>query len=230
MPVTPSNKSEKIESITGNSTVTEPPGAVLGDVLLALACGDSLTSLTAPAGWTNLYGPTVVGFSTSLVSYISRGASAPNLTWGVGGTGVYREIHIVCLHSSVDSVALDSQSATGATGNSIHFPDPPATTAVAAASLAIAGAVHFQGGGVGGWTPSTGYTVQTVNAAGAEALLESKVLSAAGSENPSAFANGGATSGDWWDGFTTTWKDVGTPFFGVRESHSQFPKPPMQRI
>ena len=73
-----------------NSTIAEPSGAAVGDFLLAclMLVQDITTSVTLPSGWTlifrdddaaNPYLPGRVG--STIVSYIRRGASAPDLTW-----------------------------------------------------------------------------------------------------------------------------------------------------
>ena len=207
MAVTVRSKAETIETITGNTTVTEPAGAASGDVLIAHAVAESGTSLAKPSGWTDLYGPSTQGAFMVLVSYISRGGSAPSLTWSVSGTSKYREVYVVCLKSDVTSVVLDSQSTSGTFSGTITNPDPPASVAVASSSLAMTGGVNWSGSGAGGWGMPAGYTVQTVNAAGDDGILASKVLSTAGSENPAAFSNGGG-SNDGWDGFTVTFTDA----------------------
>jgi hypothetical protein len=201
-------KSEKIETISGNTTVTEPAGAASGDALFAYAVADSASSLTKPTGWTDLYSGTQ-GLSKWLVSWITRGGSAPALTWGVGGTSIYREVYLICLQAAA-AITLDSQSAAGASGNaSNHNPDPPATTAVQSTSLAISGGHNFNGCGAGGWTVSTGYTVQTSHGASQEAVIQVKSLSASGSENPAALANVNASgTPDYWEGFTVTFTDA----------------------
>lgn len=213
MAVTPRSKAEKIETITGNTTVTEPAGAVSGDVLIALALADidGVTVITRPSGWT---GPLYNGIQGAVrwdLSWITRGGSAPNLTWTISGTSKYREVFVVCLQAGA-AISLDSQSATGGKGNAstnTHSPNPPSTTAVASSSLAICGGVHFAGStGGGGWA-LTGYTVQTANAAGDDGVLFSKALSAPGVEDPAAMTTGSNTAAaDYWDGFTVTFTDV----------------------
>lgn len=199
---------------TGDTTVTEPAGCASGDVEVALALADIGTSLTRPTGWTQI--AAYVGSTTAMmweVDYITRGGSAPSLTWTVTGTTKYREVYIVCLQGAA-AITLDSQSATGASGTSgnttpSHDPDPPATIAVATTSLAIAGGINYGGSLAGGYTVSTGYTVQTSNVAGLSGVIESKSLSAAGSENPSAITNDVNGVQDYWDGFTVTFTDAG---------------------
>lgn len=192
---------------TGTSpTAVEPAAKVNGDVFVALALSAASGAITNPAGWTNLYNGTQTGV-TWRVAWIQRGASAPNLTWGLTGS-VYREVYIVCLHpTSPGTITLDSQSAAGTSGTGSTNPDPPTTTAVASSSMAIAGGLNFFGSGTGGWTVSTGYTIRTANTNGDDGFLESKALAASGVENPSAVGNVGG-SGDFWHGFTLTFTDV----------------------
>jgi hypothetical protein len=196
---------------TANQTVGEPAGCVSGDAEISLALADSGVSLAAPSGWTVLYGPTTQGTTMFTVAWIQRTGSAPNLTWTVttAGANKYREIHVMCLTAGAGILtALDSQSASGTTGAAIGSPDPPSTTAVASASIAVAGGLNF--GSSGSWTASAGYTLRSTNpgGGGADGFLETKALAASGAENPGAAAMS-TGSGDGWNGFTVTFKDGG---------------------
>ena len=184
-------------------TLTEPAGAANGDVLIALSLCVSTNALTRPTGWTELYAGTQNAVMWN-VSWVQRGGSAPSLTWTHTGT-IWREVFIVCLQGAA-AITLDSQSAAG-TSLTATNPDPPATTAVAATSLAIAGGLNWNGSSAGGYTVSSGYTVQTTNTQTWGGLVQSKALSAAGVEDPNAFTN--ATSSDVWNGFTVTFTDAG---------------------
>jgi hypothetical protein len=191
---------------TGNSTDTEPAGAVSGDVLIAMVVADAATTIGKPAGWTQLYTGTQGGMDFE-VDYIVRGGSAPSLTWTFSGSSIYREIQILALKSDTTSVVLDSQSSSGGTGNASHNPDPPATTAVASASLSVTGGASFNY--TGNWAAQSGYTIRTHNTGSAyDGAMCTKSLAASGSENPAAFTGLTAT-GDYWDGFTVTFTDAG---------------------
>lgn len=221
MAVTPRQKSEVAG--TGTSpTVAEPAGASNGDVLIALALCATSGAITNPAGWTSLYS----GSQTSViwrVAWIQRGGSAPSLTWGLNGS-VYREVFIVCLQAAA-AITLDSQSAAGTSGSAITSPNPPATVAVAATSLAVAGGLNF--GESAGWTASTGYTLQQSNPGGGgnDGTIETKSLSAVGSEDPAVITSGGGT-GDGWNGFTVTFTDASSGVFRSIDAHRPAPFAP----
>jgi hypothetical protein len=209
MAVTFRSKSPVFNTNGTSPTATEPAGAASGDALLALYATASGASPTLPAGWTTLYGPTTQGGVVFRVGYLIRGGSAPSYAFTHTGS-VYRELHVLCFQGAA-AITLDSQSSAGATGSTVsHNPDPPATTAVASSSLAVAGGINW-GGSVSGWSGGAGYTVRSDNTAGNDCVIVDKSLAAPGSENPAAFS--GAISGggaqDWWDGFTVTFTDAG---------------------
>lgn len=194
---------------TGTSpTATEPTGCVSGDMLVALGESDLAGAIAQPAGWTQDYKSTQ-GAIAWVVSHVARGGSAPSLTWTVTGS-VYREVHIFCLHPASGTAALDSSSAAGTSGNGATAnPNPPATTAVASTSMAIAGGINNAGALTGGWTASTGYTMESTKATGDSGFLEFKSLVASGSEDPAAVANAPGATTDFWNGFTMTFTESG---------------------
>lgn len=208
MAVTFRSKSQVVATATGNSTLTEPASTALNDMLISLAAAEAGTSLTRPSLWQLMYSGTQGAFMYD-VSRISRGASAPNLTWGVSGTSKYREIHLLCLTAGGALVLFDA-SATGTAGNRNSATiDPPAVTAVAASSLSVSGGVQWNGiGGSGNMTPSTGYTIRTQNLAGDDAGMQTKSLVAAGVENPATMGGFQVGAADYWDGFTATFTDI----------------------
>lgn len=201
----------------GTITEIEPAGCANGDVLVALTntqnTAGSFETIAAPSGWTTLYsgnqknaGTTCSGGSDCIewnVAWIARGGSAPNLSWTTAGAGNYFEAYILCF-TGVTNTALDSQSSAGSSGDALHNPNPPATTAVSASAIAVTGMVTWGGCGTGGCTPPTGYTNPRLST-GDGAAVAYRVLSSAGSEDPSAFTNiGGTTELMYWDGFTIT--------------------------
>lgn len=194
---------------TGTSpTATEPTGCVSGDMLVALGESDLAGAIAQPAGWTQDYKSTQ-GAIAWVVSHISRAGSAPSLTWTVTGT-VYREVHIYCLTPASGTVALDSSSAAGTSGNgATSNPNPPATVAVATTSMAIAGGINNAGALTGGWGASTGYTMESTKATGDSGFLEVKSLAASGSEDPAAVTNAPGATTDFWNGFTMTFTESG---------------------
>lgn len=191
---------------TGTSqTATEPASAASGDMLVALCIAGAVIS--QPTGWTQAFKDTQGGVSW-VVSYVSRGGSAPSLAWTWAGS-VYYELHILCLQPGVNTVTFDAVSTAGGKGNgSGHNPDPPAVVAVAASSLALAGGVNYGGSTTGGFTASAGYVVRSDNTVGNDAVMETKSLSASGSENPAAITNIVSGLQDYWDGFAITFTDA----------------------
>lgn len=197
-----------VSALGTSPTVAEPAGAASGDVLVAIAICDVAGAVTLPAGWTTPTGYRATqGVIAFAAGYVARGASAPNLTFGLTGSVNY-EIHIVALSPGVNTVSFDSASAAGAVGAGVsHAPDPPATIAVKTTSMAVAGGVNFGGALAGGWGASTGYVIDNATA-GNDGFLETKSLVASGSENPAAVTNFPTTGvPDWWDGFTMTFTD-----------------------
>lgn len=203
MAVTFRSKSAVFNSVGTSPTATEPSGAANGDYIVAVYATTSGAAPILPAGWTTLYGPTTQGLFVFRVGVISRGGSAPSYAFTHTGS-VYRELHVLCFQPASGSVSLDSQSSAGATGNAaLHNPDPPATTAVASASLAVTGAIDW-GGSLVSWAAGAGYTVRSDNTTGNDCVIADKTLSSSGSENPGAFTGEVSGNQDYWDGFTIT--------------------------
>lgn len=198
-------RAKTLTTATGTSaSATEPAGTVSGDIIIAFAIAGAVIS--QPAGWTQLFKDTQ-GAVSWVVSYVSRGGSAPNLGWTWAGS-VYYELHLVTVKPGSGSVLFDAVSSAGGKGNSAHNPDPPAVVAVQTTSLAVCGGLNF--GAAGTWTNPAGYVVETTNTGGIDAAMCDKSLSAAGSENPAAITDSLGGTGDWWDGFTATFTDVAT--------------------
>lgn len=187
----------------GSPTVSEPAGAASGNALLGVYICDAGGAPTLPTGWTSLYNGTQ-GSVTWRVGYIIRGGSAPSYTFTHTGS-IYYELSVQ-LFVGAAAITLDSQSASGTTGNSATLPNPPATTAVASTSLAVCSGLNY-GGWSGAPVAPTGYTLR-YGAGGLDFATATKALAAAGSEDPAAFG-GTLASGDWWHGFTITFTDAG---------------------
>jgi hypothetical protein len=190
-------------------TATEPASCANGDYVVALYITAAAANPTLPAGWTTLYPRATVGTSFQyIVGGIQRTGSAPSYAFTHTGN-VYRELHVLCFQGAA-TVTLDSQSSAGTTANSSADVDPPATTAVQTTSLAVTGAVDWSGSTTT-WANATGYTIRSDNSAGNDGMVESKALSASGSENPSTITgrNNGGGSSDKWNGFTITLTDAG---------------------
>lgn len=201
-----------------NLTGTEPAGVVSGDVLIACIEVDG-ANVTKPTGWTDLFGGMVtIGVSRFLVSYIVRGGSAPSYVWAHGAS-TFDELDIIALKTSGGTIALDSQSSSGATGTtSNHQPDSGSTTAVAASSFAVSIGANAVGANASAIVAPTGYTLNSINTASTDIAMAGKSLSAAGPENPAAFAGfaTGTTTG-WWDGGTVTFTDVASGVTAAQE-------------
>lgn len=207
------SKNEEITTKTGNSTIVEPASAASGDALIAFALADidGANDIGVPAGWSTLYGPTRLTSTRFAVSYLIRGGSAPALTWTISGSSKYREVQILCLTGAA-ALTLDSQSSAGSTGNgslTANKPDAPATTAVAASSMAVTGGYHYDGSFSAAWSV-TGYTIRTRNTVTDDSFMGTKSLGASGVENPAQSSTGNnSVLQDFWNGFTITFTDAG---------------------
>jgi|GEM_PF-1511311 len=196
------NESHNINN-GGSPTGTEPTGTVQGDTLIALCEMENNGTLTPPAGWTTIFsGTSATAQFNYCLSYIIRGASAPNLTWTFGASGYY-ELYIVGFSGCDTSNPIDASAKTpDASGTSIN-PDPPLVTAISSSAMALAICDNWNGSDTGGWTTPSGYTIVTNNATGNDCAIATKLLTSSGPENPSAFGNvgsagGGSTATDYW--------------------------------
>lgn len=204
------SESHTIAATGANADPGLPAGSIQGDVWFGLIVVDgSLAAPSLPSGWTALYtltsprGTTSSGFKT-VAGYIAWTGTQPATAFA--NASGYREAFIVALSGANTSSPIDSQSASGGTAQQVSTftpCDPPSTTAVAAATLAISGAINWNGSGTA-WVASTGYTIRSNNAAGNDSVLQTKTLSAAGAEDPSTITGGASGNGDLWHGFTVT--------------------------
>jgi len=193
-------------------TVAEPSGATSGDFLLALFVVDSPGGTPGlPSGWTSLNS----GASSNThfryeFGYIVRGGSAPSYTFTHTGT-TYRELYVVC-YSGVDATPIDSQGTEVKTSQTSEKPDPPSTTAVDSAAMAIA--AHLMWGGApasGGWTAPTNYTLRSGNIGGCAGAIADRQLAAAGAENPGQFGGTPQAGDDGWAQTITLEPSSGSP-------------------
>lgn len=216
---------------TGTSpTVTEPTAAKNGDVLFAFALAAVAGAITRPAGWSPLY-LAAASASGWDVSWIRRGETAPNLTWGLTGS-VYREVYVVCLQrNGAGPITLHAQSASGAvTDASTANPNPPPLTTTAPTALALCCGQQF---GVSATTwACAGYTVQTSNGSSFDGGLFSKALSVAGIEDPPQWTGTAPPSSNLWDGATIAFTDEPLLTAGYGSSPPVIPKsvPRQQRL
>lgn len=200
-------RSASVNALVGtDNTPAEPTGAAENDIFVAIMVGAAALTLGLPSGWSSLYAGSgsVMEF---LVGWIRRGASAPSLTFTTVGSN-YSEVRIAAFSGCLTSGSvIDSQSASGGTGTATPgYPDPPSTTAVGSACMAVCGGGRWNDFGTSITAP-TGYTA-VVNNNDAQALAY-KLLSGSGAEDPSAFGGSKAdASGDTWHGFTITLSPV----------------------
>lgn len=190
----------------------EPTGTAQGDALLGIILCAAAGNPGLPAGWTTLYSGSLSSAAWA-VGYFIRGASAATTAFTMTGT-VYREIRIYALQGGGGKITLDSQSASGSTSaGSTAAPNPPATVAVAAASLAVCGGFNYGASGGAVWVAPAGYTIRGDNTAANDSVFATKTLSASGSEDPAIFTtNITPGSGNLWNGFTVTFTETTTTF------------------
>lgn len=179
---------------------TEPAGTVQNDVLLAqlIVNATSGSAPSLPALWTPIFsGLTAAGGAAHfyyLVALIVRGASAPALGFTTGATSAYRELNILGFSGCDTTTPLDA-SANGTPVNAVN-PDPPAVTAVSSAAMAVCLGAQWNGSTTS-WTAPAGYTRRSLNNAGNDSTIGTKLLSVSGAEDPAAWS-GGSTTNDCW--------------------------------
>jgi len=199
------NESHDIANGAGGPlTMSEPTGTAQGDVLVCVFMITGANTFTPPSGWTTLYSGTSAtsNFKYNL-SYIVRGASAPNLTWTYNGIP-YHECHILGFSGCDTTTPIDAQAQTASHQGVNTNPDPPSVTAVSATTMALGIGINWNGAGGSTWGTSGGYTIRTTNAAGVDVVIATKSLSASGAEDPPAFT-GVSTGGsaDIWEASIT---------------------------
>lgn len=193
---------------TGTSpSVSEPTGAANTDMLVAFYLTTAAGAPTFPGTWTSAYN----GSSTNTawrVGYIQRGGSAPSLAFTHTGS-IYYELHLMAIQGAA-TVTFDAQSTTGSVvTSSTAAPNPTAVIAVAASSLSIAGGFNFGVSGTNTWGAPAGYAIRTLNTGGIDAVMATKSLAAAGSEDPAIFTLTSVAADNMWNGFAITFTDAG---------------------
>jgi hypothetical protein len=151
-----------VESVVGSGTLTltEPSGAITGDLIVAVismrSTATAAGSISLPAGWTRLgesYTNNVVTSATAVPSgtmaYIVRGSSAPSYAFTYGAGNSVIQGRCVAYNPSGSTPTLDVTgtprvTATGQTAVSVT-----GLTTVADDSLIVLGAC---GGLAAGWT------------------------------------------------------------------------------
>lgn len=205
-------RNQTFASTTGTShTGVEPTNTATHDVVLGLYATAAAGNPALPAGWTSLFSVSQGAFK-AVVGYVIRGATAPSYAFTHTGS-VYYEHYLIAIKPTLVgwAVRLDSVSASGTLANgTTHSPDPPATVALAGASLAVAGAINWAGSS-GSWAAPSGYTVRSDNTVGNDCVIIDKSLTVAGSENPGAIGTPVSGANDYWDGFTATFADIPLP-------------------
>jgi hypothetical protein len=201
-------KSETVAS-TANASVTEPSGTTTNDFLLGLfVIENNATAFTAPASWTQLFTGSSTGSGAGSFGYwlgwIVRGGSAPS--YAFTHAAIYREWHVLRFNGNDAASPIDSSANVASSTLNPYNPDPPSTTAVDSAALAVAGGVGWAGSSAG-WAHAV-YTMRTRNTAGDDAMMATRQLAASGAENPAAFSGATAGSVPGW-AFTLTIKPAG---------------------
>lgn len=153
-------------------TVTEPAGALVGDVLFAAVRAAGFNSVlqtpSTPTGWTLIRGPdNNQGFTYGTwLYYIIRGASAPSLTWTTSNaTQLTADVLAI-----IDSPGVVETSSGNETSGSPPL-DIQATTITASAKTLIlwigSASAGFSTGTSNYITVPTGFTKEVENAAAA---------------------------------------------------------------
>lgn len=121
-----------------NITGSEPTGAALNDILIAILYIESDTAVTAPSGWTNTFAGTAAlaennsasGAYREYAYWIRRGGSAPALAWTFSSS--FRSLSIVAYSGAATSGDPFSFLSTAVRddGTSSTYPSISGTTLV----------------------------------------------------------------------------------------------------
>jgi hypothetical protein len=208
---------------TTSRTLTAGAGWASGDVLFGVAAGTNITSVTMPAGWTQVTSCSgSQGIFQWVCGYIVRGGSNPSLTWTVGTSNSrYVEIFAIAL-TGVDNATPITGSAVGIgfNGNVSVVPDPPS------ASIGSGALVVTTGGKRSGplddtddlWTPPSGYTILATTVpsctpssatCGTHLALAYSSTVLSDTQDPAAFTGNATGTFDGWHGATIGFKDAG---------------------
>lgn len=186
-------------------TISEPSGTAEGDLLVALVCcdGDRTISEKTTSDWTadtNRNSSTV----TSRLFYLTRGASAPGLTWTTGGPTEHWNVGIARITNHSNDGPID---VIGHTTGFSNDPSSPDATTVQNDVLVLRWFTCDAGNKV---TVDTGYPTgmanehfiePSVNAGGVALGLADEVQAIAGSTGAAEWTNA-LSSSDRWFGYT----------------------------
>jgi hypothetical protein len=181
-------------STAASSTGTEPTGTAQNDILIAVAANNSSATITLPSGWTSLYTGSNGGTIRTLVCYVVRGGSAPNLVFTNAA-----EVQIFAFYNYSTSSPIDAQSADGGSGGAGNgTSDPPAVTVVSAkgAVVVTGGTTNAAGGS---WVTPAGFTLRSPTNA-LQSVVFTKETAQAGSVDPASTNSGGLATN--WNGFS----------------------------
>ena len=132
-----------------NHTQSEPTGSSSGDLLVGALSIDAARTVTSPSGWSDVQEIANGGAVRLIVSTITRGASAPDLTWVLGASdGAVGGIFRISGFDTSGPVDV-SDNNTGGSNSSAVCPD--ITTTVADTLI-----LHFFGGALANTTEDTG--------------------------------------------------------------------------
>lgn len=170
---------------------SEPSGATQDDILFFLVQFDNNTAnfSSAPTGWTLLNTWTGATFQEGRLYWRRRGASAlgaGELTFSIS-SGAWIEIEVLAFSGCIttgdpwDDAQYSAQSTASA-------PDAPSATSSGADRVAVAFGISWAGGGTGGASAPTNYTLTRSGNSG-DGVFSAYRAIGSGAENPGAFGN-----------------------------------------
>lgn len=177
----------RAKTLTGGNTGTEPTGTAADDILIVAVYWENNATITAPAGWSNVFGSNTIAtqlmvgnsFSNWSTSWhwIRRGASAPALAWSLSA-GSVNTISMLCYSGAINSGNPFSFAAKAARDDLTvaTYPSVSGTTDQANEMLVWFGS---QLAGNSTFVPPTGYTIRE-NSAGFDIAAADLVQASAG--------------------------------------------------
>ena len=189
-------RSKSLSTGQSNTSITasEPSGTAKNDLLIMfIVLERGYTNFIAPSGWTQLYNLTSTNNANVLIYWIRRGVIAPAyaMSWT---SAKYIEVSVTSWKGVITSgTPFDATASNVISQSDPANPNCPAITTTVKNTMIIAlGMTWAEWRSEGAWAP-TGYTLIQGSSNHDLIGIASKVLTAAGFENPSSFtnANGG---------------------------------------
>jgi len=175
--------------------LTEPAAAADRDFQILCLTGPAASgvgTVTPGAGWTQRFRGT--GSNGDFLVFTQTRSGTPNLSWTASGTFTGSEWEYVSVGPAINKqFTIDASAQTVVTAAATNA-NPPAATATGVDDESVGIGFTYGGSGTGGSTPSTGYTRRSLGVTGQKCTICSKTLTAAGSEDPGAYANGGSSN------------------------------------